>query len=116
MSKQFDLRTLFVIIGAFILAPFAMAQTTKTVTVPAAQLWTDTGITLVAGQTVNITASGSIYVGGRIPGWINATPNGQPLPQCAVGKQSPFPAPDAACFSLIGEITQTGAPFEVGSS
>src|SRR5580700_5397712 len=103
-------------IAAFVLAPQASAQTTTTVTVPSNQLWTDTGILLTAGETVIVTASGTVDNGGRIPAWMNNTPNGQPLPQCAVGKQKPFPANNLPCWSLIGEITQTGTPFEVGTS
>jgi len=111
-------------------SPFSITVTlnvtpgSTTVSVPGNQLWTDAGVALVAGETVTMTASGSIYVGGRIPAWENVTPSGVPLPQCGVGKQSPFPAANLACFSLMGAISGAGTPascssvtcFEVGDS
>jgi len=90
--------------------------TTTTVAVPANTLWTQTGIILTAGETVSVTATGTVATGGMIPGWGQNSPDGQPLPQCAVGRTSPFPAPQLRCYSLMGEITSSGIPFEVGSS
>src|SRR5690348_8968009 len=44
------------------------ATSSQTVTVPATQPWTDTGISLPAG-TVSFTASGTININGGDPGY-----------------------------------------------
>jgi hypothetical protein len=48
---------------------------TTTVNVLATQPWTDTGISLSAGETVTITATGTLYVGYTDPG---TAPIGKP--------------------------------------
>lgn len=113
-ASRKHLWAILVAAGAVLLAPSAKAQTVQ---VSATTLWTDTGIALVAGETVQVTASGTVSTGGQIPAWATNTPDGQPLSsQCEVGETGTFPAPGLPCFSLMGEITQTGTPFEVGSS
>jgi hypothetical protein len=86
----------------------ASSQTTSTLSIPATQAWTDTGIDLAVGSSVSITASGTIYIAGSDPG---KTPDGSP--DCSA--PSSFVAPGLHCWSLIGNIAN-GTPFQVGSS
>lgn len=92
----------------------AMAGTTV-VSVAGANPWTDTGIALHVGDSVSISATGTIYIAGSDPG---KSPDG------AVGcigpadgsiPPGPFLTPGLTCFSLVGRI-DTGTPFEVGAS
>ncbi len=87
--------------------------------VPANVPWTDTGINLRAGDSVTVTASGSVAVetSGRIP---LKAPGGF-APDCRAaasiygGRFGIFPAPQLPCWSLIGRIGGTGTIFEVGA-
>ena len=81
------------------------------ITVPANQPWTDTGIELAAGETVTVTASGTIFIG---VGWPYETPDGQAWPGCAEIGGSGFLTPGLPCWSLVAQITTAGAPFEIG--
>ncbi len=90
------------------LAASSQSQGTFTLSIPATQAWTDTGIDLAVGSSVNITASGTIYIAGSDPG---KTPDGDP--NCTA--PSSFVAPGLHCWSLIGNIAN-GTPFQVGSS
>jgi hypothetical protein len=83
-------------------------------TVPGTQQWTDTGITLHAGDRLGITASGEIYVSPSSA----AGPAGDPWCTPAVNHpadSAQFPAPGLPCWSLIARIG-SGAPFEVGTA
>jgi hypothetical protein len=99
-------------------APSATASTpasTDTRAVPGSQEWTDTGITVQAGQQLTITASGEILVGAT-----SASESPAGLPGCTPAVSYPaqsaqFPAPSLTCWSLIARIG-AGAPFEVGGS
>ena len=86
----------------------APTDQTTTISIPATQAWTDTGIDLTVGSSVSITASGTIYIAGSDPG---KTPDGDPT--CTAW--SSFIAPGLHCWSLIGNIAN-GTPFQVGSS
>ena len=82
---------------------------------PGSQEWTDTGITVQAGQQLTITAAGEIYVGAT-----SASESPAGIPGCTPAASYPaqsaqFPAPSLTCWSLIARIGD-GAPFEVGSS
>ena len=84
---------------------------TPGLSVPATVEWTDTGVTVPAGDELGITASGQVTIGTDAFG-----PAGEA--GCTPAEQAPgdaFPAPDAPCFSLIARIGN-GAPFEVGTS
>jgi hypothetical protein len=86
--------------------------------VPANVPWTDTGISLRPGDSVEVTASGSVAVetSGRIP---PKAPGGF-APDCRAaasiygGRFGVFPAPQLPCWSLIGRIGANGIIFEVG--
>jgi hypothetical protein len=82
--------------------------TPKTVSVAANQPWTDTGLNLAKGSTINISAGGTIKVAGSDTA---KTPDG--VQGCKGDKNNV--APDLTCVALIGRIGN-GAPFEVGRS
>jgi hypothetical protein len=110
-------RMAFVIMATSMLVASARGASTSSISIPAVQPWTDTGVTLTAGQQVAITASGTIYVGALSNSALdNETPNGQPWggPNCPMGVP-PYNTPGLACWSLVGRIG-TGAAFEVGNS
>ena len=95
--------------------PASQPASTDTRAVPGSQEWTDTGITVQAGQQLTITASGEIYVGAT-----SASESPAGLPGCTPAVSYPaqsaqFPAPSLTCWSLIARIG-AGAPFEVGGS
>ncbi len=81
------------------------------------QPWIDTGISVTAGQSLTITATGETdwYTGG-CPAGQSCTngPNGSnpPNPCTGVG----VIAPNLVCYSLIGRIGTNGTPFQVGAS
>ena len=88
-------------------AASATTLSSTTVTVPAAQPWTGTGISLPVG-TVSFDASGTINVAGGAPGGDN-TPNGDgpANPSCIAGPDQysgSWTAPGLPCWSLIGRI------------
>lgn len=90
------------------------ADSSVTISVPASQPWTDSGISVTAGDSVSITASGTIYIAGSDPG---KTPAG--APGCVATADNsippgPFLVPGLTCWSLIGRIG-TSAAFEVGT-
>lgn len=91
------------------IASSSKSQSTTTVTIPATQAFTDTGIDLTQGDSVSITASGTIYIAASDPG---KTPDGDP--NCTA--DSSYVGPGLPCWSLIGWIGNSVGPFEVGSS
>lgn len=93
------------------IAPPAGAQATLATIVLPEQPWTDTGITVTAGQPLMISASGTIHFVNR-RGY-PASPAG--TASCLKLRFGPFEAPSLTCFSLIGKVGATGAPFEVGA-
>ena len=87
------------------------------VKVKPAQVFTNTGITIKAGETVRISASGRIHFGGgRIA---SLTPSGIPRgAECEAisinqPRSTPWPAPSLSCWSLIGKV-QGGKVLEIG--
>src|SRR5262245_15964720 len=55
---------------------FAQSQPTKSVEIDATKPWTDTGVTVKAGESVTVTVDGEIHIG---PGELDAmTPAGIP--------------------------------------
>lgn len=91
------------------LAPTTVATvqaSSQTVSVPAGQPWTDTGIDVPAGAHLQISASGIIKIAGSDPG---KGPSGGPPCLAADG----WVAPGLVCWSLIGRVAG-GTPFAVG--
>lgn len=77
----------------------------------ATQKWTNTKVTVAAGDDIGITADGQISVSPTE----TVSPAGDP--SCTPAQQYPgkaFPAPDLPCYSLIARIGN-GTPFEVGT-
>jgi serine/threonine protein kinase/TPR repeat protein len=88
------------------------------ITVAGNRQWSDTAIALKAGDTVVITASGSMAITAaqRVP---PMTPSGSSA-NCAAAAQlygsSPgSPAPTLPCWSLIGRVGPSGPIFAVGA-
>ncbi len=78
----------------------------------ATQKWTNTKVTIPAGDEVGISADGQITVSPTE----TAGPGGDP--SCIPAQNFPgraFPAPSLPCYSLIARIGD-GTPFEVGTS
>jgi hypothetical protein len=86
--------------------PGAVATSGTTITVPANQAWTDTGITVNQGDKVVFQASGTITY-GRSPGQ-TATPDG------GQDRRAQYPAPSLPVGALLGRIGN-GAPFGIGT-
>ena len=87
---------------------------TPELTVPGTQQWTDTKVAVSSGDLLGITAKGQVYIDPSYP----QGPDGDPSCTPAVNYSSAaasFPAPDLACWSLVGRIG-SGPPFEVGSA
>jgi hypothetical protein len=82
--------------------------------VPGTQEWTDTGVMLNAGDALGITASGTVYIDPSYPQGPDGDPSCTPAANYS-SQSSAFPAPNLACWSLVGRIGN-GPPFEVGSS
>ena len=90
-----------------------------TINVSSGQAFSDTYIPITAGETLSVTASGNInYSTGSVcsgGGPCLVTPAGVPfVGSCA--QIEGFPAEGLPCWSLIGKITSSGTPFEIGSS
>jgi hypothetical protein len=101
----------------------ARASSSATVTVPADQTWTGTGIALSAGEEVMVSATGTIDYG---PGNTPSSPAGyrfsQRVPRggtCGTDAYAPgaapFPAPGVNCWSMLFRIGASGVPFPAGT-
>lgn len=111
-----------------IIAGFQLAQTGQTIvptsTPPIASFtlqadvgWVDSGINLVQGKTITITAYGEAVTGDlhKFPGAVSG-PGGQ-SPICPNFEGAPPCALDNAHFgALIGKIGVDGVPFLIGSA
>lgn len=85
------------------------AQNQSSIAVILDQEWTDTGVYLRQGQSVKVTASGTMnWYTGACNGKCLSTPAGIP---CPGGGPMRFGLP---CQSLLGRIGKGGRPFEVG--
>ena len=85
---------------------------TPSFAVPGAQEWTNTNVTVAAGDTLGITAAGRVYIDPAYPVGPAGVQSCLPERDHAGG---PFPALTLPCWSLIARIGN-GAPFEVGTS
>jgi GDSL-like Lipase/Acylhydrolase family len=99
------------VLTGIVCAGAAQADQSTTVSVPGAEPWTDTGISLSAGDSVSITASGTIYIAASDPG---KTPAGDPSCVAADSSTETWVAPGQICWSMIGRIGNNPA-FEVGT-
>jgi LssY C-terminus len=114
------MRRLPALLGAFLLAACAAAQTqpsptassnTHTLDIPGSAPWTDTGVDLLAGQTVTITATGTLqFMDGTAPGPQGAARSWKDLLRS-------MPVNSAGRGALIGRIGSDDAaqPFLVGA-
>ncbi len=98
-------RTVFNYTGPTAVATTGQMATTS-VRVEATRAWTDTGITVNAGDRVAFNASGQIAF-GRSPGQ-TADPNGN-----GAEKRANYPDPSVPVGALIGKIGNS-APFAIG--
>ena len=87
-------------------APVGTSGAAMTIRVPANQAWTDTGITVNAGDRVAFQASGEITY-GRSPGQ-TATPDG------GADRRANYPDPSAPVGALIGKVGNSAA-FGIGT-
>ncbi len=87
----------------------------KTIALIGTQSWTDTGLDLIHGDVVTVTASGDIKFSRDHSGFEG--PNGSGV-SCNHDGQTysvPFLAPELPCHSLLGRIGPSGSIFEVGA-
>lgn len=80
----------------------------RTITVRAANEWTDTGINVRSGQSLSFSASGEVFF-SREPG-ASGGPAGKMAPA------SRFPVPTVNGGALIGKIGPNGRPFAIGGN
>jgi hypothetical protein len=135
MSGRFMIRTAFAaaVLGASVAgmtgafaatnshATPARAAGTITVSVPAAQPFTDTGIALTGGEHFSVSATGTpcYHAGSGCYG-----PNGVAFRSSSHNytcsfiqyTTNDFTAPGLSCWSLIGRIGSSGVIFQVGKS
>ena len=100
-------------------SPASAAAEVKDVTLLSQQEYTGTGITLRAGDSVAITASGKIHFGGGAiksmsPPGIAAGADCQAIARKQPRRNS-FPAKKLRCWSLIAQVG-AAPPIEVGSA
>jgi hypothetical protein len=85
-----------------------------TVSVPANNPWTDSGVYVNAGDLVTITGSGIIHVSTTDPGTRPAGLADCVAPDTDSNPSQAFVAPGLTCWSLIGRIG-TNPAFEIGA-
>ena len=90
-------------------------QNSSSFKLPADVAWFDTKIDLTSGQSVTITASGTVTVGALIPANNVETPAGKPALAGTERMGGELVAQGLAPWSLVGKIG-SGKPFEVGTS
>jgi hypothetical protein len=79
--------------------------------------WQDSGVSVQAGQTLYINASGSINTWGDNPRGYTPNPNGQPHNEpCPSTDNPPNCLINGELYgTLIGRIGRTGKPFRIGA-
>jgi hypothetical protein len=90
-------------------------QNSSSFKLPANVAWYDTKIDLTSGQSVTITASGTVTVGALIPANNVETPAGKPALAGTYRPGGDLVAQGLSPWSLVGRIG-SGKPFEVGTS
>jgi hypothetical protein len=98
-------------------SPTVAATPSPIVPVSLTKAWTDTGFAVTAGESITITATGSMNNGQCAGTECTYTPAGRTSSSTCTGiAGGPFTAPNLNCWSLIGKIGSSGTPFEVGTS
>lgn len=102
-----------------------VSQNASSINVPLSTPWTNTGVTVRAGQTLIVSASGKGIWKNIAGGNPNAYP--KPFEECGPDGTPPvdtqdyysniasYPTRDAYKGALIGRIGERGAPFKVGT-
>lgn len=80
--------------------------------IPGTQMWTDSGVSLRAGERLGLTAAGTAHIDPAYPAGPAGSSSCIPATTDPAG---PFPAAEAPCWSLIVRIGN-GPPFGVGTS
>src|SRR4051812_22357170 len=89
---------------------FARADDKKEIDISAAQVWTDSGIDLKAGDTITVAATGTLQFSGAKP----CGPEG--LPRGWMDLVTQLPLNEAGRGALLGRISDSPAarPFLIG--
>ncbi len=93
----------------------APAAGTTAVVLPGGQPWTDTGLDLTQGQTIRVSASGTIVFSRSDPRPEGPNGSGVACYQNGNTYAVPFIAGDLPCHSLLGRIGTSGRIFEIGA-
>jgi hypothetical protein len=83
---------------------------TRSLTIPGTARWTDAGVSVKAGESVAVAATGLVRIAGSDPG---KTPDGDGSGSCALAAAT---TANASCWALIGRVGQNGVPFGVGAA
>src|SRR5262245_55897111 len=100
-------------IAALLICGTVWAQTAaQEIDIPATQAWTDTGVDVRPGDTISISAQGTL----QLPQAKTSTPDGQTRGFRDLLKA--YPVNEAGLGALIGRVGSTDAsqPFLVGSN
>ncbi len=81
---------------------------TRDVVVSGGQPWTDTGVDLVLGTRVTITATGEVFANATVSGGPDGIPGRPEWAKYNV-------VPEAQHVALVGKIGEDGTPFLVGA-
>jgi large repetitive protein len=110
--------------AAFVAAAAPAGASSVTVTINPLVLYASTGVTVSPGDTVTISASGTVSVGNSDPNFQGLSPAGNLHENTAANGNgclpdypgaNGFPLGSRPCWSLIGNIGG-GAPFYVGTN
>ncbi|MDQ1477381.1 MAG: hypothetical protein QOE62_2610 [Actinomycetota bacterium] len=117
-SRVWALRTITGVLAAsaVLAAPSVTSQAASgptAVSVLSSQVFTDTGLTVKAGEVVSVSAAGRIHFGP--PPIDQVAPAGIARAGNCSGRGTigTWPAPDLACWALIGKVG-SAPPFEIG--
>ncbi len=102
---------LTLVIGSETVGAAEADQTSTSVSIVPSFPWTDAGVNFNAGQTLSISATGTVFFVGMH--YYPASPSG--TVRC-LRLTTKFVAPSLQCYSLVAKIGLNGVPFEVGTS
>jgi hypothetical protein len=108
--------TVLVALGVTMTPARALTAPAATVLVDSRRVWTSSGLTVTAGDTISVHATGFVHFGD--PPIDRVGPNGVPWGAKCSGiatVQGNWPVGGLACWSLVGRVG-TGSPFELGSN